>query len=162
MANTATWDSPDTVQTKQGQTTPGVVYVIDPVSGKASQGSNSDNLALIASSAYTSNQTSGDQTNSNGKGLLLFIKTGAFGSGASGIVATIQGKDPVSGQVYTILASAALTASSFTVLRVYPNLTTAANLVANDILPRTWNVTLTATAWGTGGSTVGVAACVVV
>lgn len=162
MTNTAIWDSPDAVQAKQGQTTPGVVYVIDPLTGKASQGSNSDNLALIPSGAYTANQTSADQTNPNGKGLLLFIKTGAFGSGASGIVATIQGKDPVSGQVYTILASAALTANSFTVLRVYPNLAATANLIANDVLPRTWNVTLNATAWGTGGSTVGVAACIVV
>lgn len=162
MTNTAIWDSPDTVQAKQGQTTPGVVYVIDPVTGKASQGSNSDNLALIPSAAYTANQTSLDQTNPNGKGLLLFIKTGTFGAGASGIIATIWGKDPVSGSVYTILASATLVASSFVVLRVYPNLTPAANLVANDILPRTWNVVLSATAWGTGGSTVGVAACVVV
>jgi len=161
MANTATWDDPNSVQTKQGQSTPGVVYVIDPLTQKASQGSTSDNLALVASAAYTSNQTSADQTNSNGKGLLLFVKTGTFGSGASGIVATIQGKDPVSGSVYTILASAALTANSFTILRVYPNLTPAANLIANDILPRTWNVTLNATAWGTGGSTVGIAACMV-
>ena len=48
---------------------------------------------------------------------------------------TVEGKDPVSGKYYTILASAALNAVATTVLRIGPGLTAAANLVANDILP---------------------------
>lgn len=46
------------------------------------------------------------------------------------------------GQYYTILASAAITGTGTTVLRVYPGLTAASNLVANDILPSTWRVNL--------------------
>jgi len=34
MSNSSTWDAPDTVQTKQGQTTPGVMYIVDPATGK--------------------------------------------------------------------------------------------------------------------------------
>lgn len=143
--------------------------VTDPTSSTASSiallkgmlSINVDNVALIASSAYTTTQTSADQLNYRGRGLVLFIKTGAFGSGASAITVTIQGKDPVSGSVYTILQSASLTASSFTVLRAYPGLTASANVTANDVLPKTWNVTAQASAWGTGGSVVGVACSVI-
>lgn len=60
---------------------------------------------------------------------------------------TVQGKDPTSGKYYTILASTALNAVATTVLRIGPSLTAAANLVANDIMPRCFRVICT-----TGGT----------
>lgn len=60
---------------------------------------------------------------------------------------TVQGKDPVSGKYYTILTSTALNGTGTTVLRIGPSLTAAANLVANDIMPRKFRVICT-----TGGT----------
>ncbi|GIH07417.1 hypothetical protein Rhe02_54840 [Rhizocola hellebori] len=51
------------------------------------------------------------------------------------VVFSILGVDRTSGKTYVILASAAVTGTGTTVLRVGPALTAAANLVANDILP---------------------------
>lgn len=48
---------------------------------------------------------------------------------------TVSGVDRVSGKIYTLLASAAITATGTTVLRIGPALTAAANTVANDVLP---------------------------
>lgn len=56
------------------------------------------------------------------------------------ITVTIQGIDKVSGKDYTILASAAITATGTTVLKVGQGLTAAANTVANDKLPPVWKV----------------------
>ena len=56
---------------------------------------------------------------------------------------TIQGKDPLSGKYYTILASTALAAVATTVLKVYPGAPVSANVSANDILPRDWRVLVT-------------------
>lgn len=62
---------------------------------------------------------------------------------ANEITFTLQGKDPVGDKYYTILASAAIDSVSTTVLRVYPGLTVAANLVASDGLPETYRVITT-------------------
>lgn len=51
------------------------------------------------------------------------------------VVFTVLGVDRASGKTYTILASAAITGTGTTVLRVGAGLTAAANLVANDTLP---------------------------
>lgn len=125
------------------------------------QRGNIDTYVLLASGTITGNSNSGDQINYNGRGIKLFVNSGAFGSGASTITVTLQGKDPVSGQYYTVLTSASLTASTFTVLSVYPGLTASANVTANDVLPRTFRVTYQASAWGTGGSTLGIACAII-
>ena len=49
---------------------------------------------------------------------------------------TVQGKDDVSGKYFTLLASAALTATGTTVLVVYPGCVAAANAVANLPIPK--------------------------
>lgn len=94
---------------------------------------------LYASAARTTDPTPADQTNANARGLHVIIDVTAITATPS-VVFTIQGKDPASGKYYTLLASAAITAAGTTVLRVYPGLTVAANLTANDVLPRTWRV----------------------
>lgn len=109
---------------------------------------NSD-VTVFASAARTSTPTPFDGTNYNGRGLHLVIDCTAV-SGSSSVVFTIQGKDAVSGKFYTILASAAIVGTGTTVLRVFPGLTAAGNLVVSDTLPRTWRVIAT---HGTADST---------
>lgn len=121
------------------------------------QRANRDNITLLASAAITSNSNSTDQTNHNAKGVKVYIKTGSFGASESTMVVNIQIKDPVSAQYFTVLSSASLTASTFSVLTVYPGVTASANVALSDVLPRTWRVSYTASNWGTGGSTLGIA-----
>lgn len=119
------------------------------------QRGNLDNITLLAFGAVSANSHSTDQINYNARGIKLYVVTGTFGSGASGLSVTLRGKDPASSNYFTILQSASLSASTFLVLSVYPGLTASANVVANDVLPRTWRVEYGATAWGTGGSQLG-------
>lgn len=56
------------------------------------------------------------------------------------LTVTVEGFDHESGKYYTILASAALAGTGTTVLRVFPGATAAANLVANDIMPKFFRV----------------------
>jgi phosphomannomutase len=59
------------------------------------------------------------------------------------VVFTIAGVSPAGSTEYTILASAAITGTGLTVLRVSPHLTAAANTIAKDILPAAIKVTAT-------------------
>ncbi|AMV25513.1 hypothetical protein VT84_14030 [Gemmata sp. SH-PL17] len=112
----------------------------------------------FTSAARTTTGNSGDLSNKQHRGLHLVIDATAATSTPS-VVFTIQGKDPVSGQYYTILASAAITGVSTTVLRVYPALTAAANATANDVLPQTWRVL--ATHGNANSLTYSVSACLI-
>jgi len=53
---------------------------------------------------------------------------------------TIQGVEPESGNTWTILASAGITSTGTTVLRVHPSLTASANAIAKDMLPQAINL----------------------
>ena len=97
-------------------------------------------VTIHDSKARTADPTVVDQSNAGCRGLHLIIDVTAVDATPS-VVFTIKGKDPVSGKVWTILASAAIVATGTTVLKVYPGLTAAANAAANDILPPTWQVT---------------------
>ena len=46
---------------------------------------------------------------------------------------------------YTILDGAAISTTGTTVLKVYPGITAAANVSANDVLPTAWKVNIDAT-----------------
>jgi hypothetical protein len=97
-------------------------------------------VTVLASAARTTTTASSDQVNYNRAGMAhVVINVSAIGAAPS-ITCTIQGKDGVSSAYYTVLASAAITTVSTTVLRVGRGLTAAANTVANDFLPRTWRV----------------------
>lgn len=95
---------------------------------------------IYSSAARTATPATVDQTNYHARGVIVVIDCTAVTSTPS-VVFTIKGKDEASGKVWTILASAAITGTGTTVLRVFPGGTAAANLVANDSLPRTWQVT---------------------
>lgn len=96
--------------------------------------------ALITHSAASAGVNSSDQDGNRGRGVMVFVRISAITGTSPTLTVTLQGKDEASGQYYTILASAALTATGLTVLKVYPGLTAAANTVANDILPSTYRV----------------------
>lgn len=106
------------------------------------QRGNVDTAALINASAVTTTQTGADQTNFNGRGLIVVFNMATVGTGS--VTLTIQGKDAASGQYYTILAGAAVTTNSTNVYTVYPGGPATANVAANSPLPRTWRVLATA------------------
>ncbi len=115
-----------------------VTPILVGTNGSITPQSVSTNTTLYASASRTSDPTVVDQTNANCVGIVVVINCTAV-SGSSSVVFTIQGKDNL-GVVYTILASAAIVGTGTTVLRVYPDLTAAANTKATDLIPRTFNI----------------------
>jgi hypothetical protein len=93
---------------------------------------------LIVAAGVTVTQTVGDQTNFNGRGLILVVDTTVVGTGS--VTCTIHGKDLQSGKYYTLLAGAAITTVTTNVYTIYPGAPTTANISANSPLPRTWRV----------------------
>lgn len=100
-------------------------------------------ITVFPSAARTATATGDDIEVRAGRGLHLTINATAA-SATPSVVFTIQGKDVTSGSYYTILASAAITGTGTTVLRVFPGATAAANTVANDSLPGIIRVIATA------------------
>jgi hypothetical protein len=110
--------------------------------------------AMVLTAAAASVNGS-DQDSSNACGAIVVIDITAITGTSPTAVFTLQGKDVVSGKYYTILASASLTATGTTVLRVHHGLTAAANAVAVDVLPDAFRVICTI-----GGTTPAVTATV--
>jgi hypothetical protein len=106
------------------------------------QRSNVDTAALITASGATTSQTGADQTNYNGRGLIVVLDMTVVGTGS--VTLTIQGKDAASGKYYTLLAGAAVVTNSTNVYTVYPGAPATANVSANSPLPRTWRLITTA------------------
>lgn len=96
-------------------------------------------LTVLASAPRTATNNSPEFANYGWRGLHLVIDVTAIVTAPS-VVFTIQGYSALAANYYTLLVSAAITAVGTTVLRVYPALTAAANLVANDNLPPLWRV----------------------
>lgn len=99
-------------------------------------------VTVFSSAARTATSQSSDLTNYYWRGIVLTIDVTAVTATPS-VVFTIQGKSTLGSDYYTILASAAITATGQTVLRVYPGLTASANLTVNDVLPAVWRVDAT-------------------
>ncbi|SRR5579885_18738 len=108
---------------------------------------NEQNPKVTTLTTQGAGNGSTDYVNGYGRGVKVVINITAISGTSPTLTVTIQGKDPTSGQYWTILASAALTATGTTVLTVYPALTAAANTVANDVLPPNWNLK-----WVVGGT----------
>lgn len=106
------------------------------------QRNNTDNIAIFASAAHTTTQTSADQTNYNARGVVVVLDMTVVGTGS--VTLEIDGKDPVSGKYYAILTGATVTSNSTNVYTVYPSNTVTANVSASTVLPRTWRVKVTA------------------
>lgn len=82
----------------------------------------------------------GDMDNIAGSAAVVVVDITAITGTAPTATFTVQGKDPISGQYYTILATAALVAAGTTVLRIFPGATATANAATNDVLPKTYRV----------------------
>lgn len=102
--------------------------------------------ALILTNA-TASVNGQDLVNDEGRSAHVVIDITSVTGTTPTATFTVQGKDPISGKYYTILASTALNAIGTTVLKIGPGLTAAANTVVNDVVPRTFRVICT-----TGGT----------
>ena len=104
---------------------------------------NNTNIVLLASAARTAATTSSINTviNSAYRGCHIIIDVTVDPASAS-ITPTIQGYDTVSGKYYTLLVGNAIAAVGTTVLRIYPGLSASANVIANDILPSKFRVSM--------------------
>jgi hypothetical protein len=98
-------------------------------------------VAFFTSDARTADVTSRDISISEKYQAAHVIVDVTAGSGLN-IIFTVQGKDPVSGKAYTLLASPIITGTGTTVLRIGPHLT-AATSIAKDYIPSVVNVAVT-------------------
>lgn len=96
-------------------------------------------ITVFSSAARTATENSADLSNPYARGVVLVIDVTAVTATPS-VVFTVKGKSTLGSDYYTILTSAAITATGQTVLRVYPGLTASANVTASDVLPATWRV----------------------
>lgn len=93
----------------------------------------------LASAARTASVNSSDLVNFNHRGVRVVIDVTAIAATPS-VVFTITGKCSLSGKYYAILASVPIVGTGTTALTVYPGITPAANVKADEPLPRIWRV----------------------
>lgn len=116
--------------------------LLNPVSDVGlEEESNHDKNALITLTTQGVGTVNGtDQTNVNGRGVQVGIDITALTGTSPTVTVTIEGKDAASGKYYTLLQSAALAATGFTLLTLYPGAPTTANVSSPQVLPATWRV----------------------
>lgn len=102
---------------------------------------NSNTNALITAVNATTTQYSADQTNEYYRGCILVCAVTAVAAGT--IAVSIQGKDLISGQYYTLFTGAAVATAVTTVYQVYPA-STVSSASYNGPLPTIWRVMVTA------------------
>jgi hypothetical protein len=102
---------------------------------------NNHEVTVLASAARTAAINSSDQTNYNARTLYLTWDITAATTGT--LTLTIKYKDTLSGKYVTLLASAAQTGVGTVALKVGPDLTATANLIAKEALPRLWRAEVT-------------------
>lgn len=98
------------------------------------------NVSVMVLSGASANVDGADIDNLSGSGAIVVIDITAITGTTPTATFTVEGKDALSGKYYPILASAALSATGTTVLRIAPTLTAAANTVANDLVPRAFRI----------------------
>ena len=91
-------------------------------------------VPIFASAARTATPTDVYFATNGASSVILVIDTTAAGTSPS-TVFTIQGYDPDTGTAWTLLASAAITGTGDTILRVAPGLTASANVKADEPIP---------------------------
>lgn len=117
-------------------------------------------ITVFASAERDADENGADLTNKSHRGVAVVVDITAE-SGTHALVVKIQGKCELSGKYYDILASASLTDTGTTVLRVYPGIAASANVAASDLLPRTWRVALDHTKTASSTMTLSVSACLI-
>lgn len=99
-------------------------------------------ITLIASAAFTTTQTTADQTNTMARGVRVVLDVTVVGTGS--VTLEIDVKDGASGKYVAQLTGAAVITNSTNTYVVYPGLTPSANAIVSDVLPHTWRVKVTA------------------
>lgn len=103
---------------------------------------SSTEITLYPSAARTATPAAVTVATGYARGLHLVVDVSAIVSTPS-ITVTLEQQDVASGKWYPLIASAAITAVSTTVLKVYPGLPAAANASVNDVLTETVRCTVT-------------------
>lgn len=95
-----------------------------------------------AGTAKTATFTTGDQTNYNARGVIVYVNVSVTPTGTTPTLQPIiQIKDSVSSNVMAILtASANITAQGLYAYAIYPSAISGVTQSANMPLPRTWNI----------------------
>jgi hypothetical protein len=92
-------------------------------------------LTVLASAARTATPPTDTIVVPPGtRGVLVVVDATAVTATPS-VVVTIRGLDPASGKTVDLLVSAAIASVTTRVLRVHPELTASANLIAKDVVP---------------------------
>ena len=110
---------------------------------------------LLTLTAASAGGNSAVQTNSVYRGVSVAVNITAITGTSPTLTVTIQGQDPVSGAYYTVLESAALSATGLTILTVRPGIAASANVAAAAIMPLYWRIL-----YAIGGTTPAVTATV--
>ena len=127
--------------TPLGQDVINYPYLFDPVASAWNRQRGNHSGTLLASAARTATVNSANITNYNHRGVHIIINVTAITATPS-VVPTIQGYDPLSTTYYTLLTGVAITATGYTILKIYPGIGAVANAAANDILPNTWRISM--------------------
>tara|TARA_R110000744_G_scaffold34976_4_gene81263 strand:- start:11486 stop:11863 length:378 start_codon:yes stop_codon:yes gene_type:complete len=96
-------------------------------------------IPLFASAARTATPTAVDFVSEGASGLFVVIDCTAKAATPS-VVFTVQLRDTTSGKLVDLLASAAVTTTGTTTLRVGRGLVAATNLTVNDMVPNELSV----------------------
>jgi hypothetical protein len=108
---------------------------------------------LLASAARTTTQTSADIANPYANAVTVVLDMTTVGTGS--VTVSIQGKDTASGKYRTLLTGAAITTNSTNTYKVGPNIAASANAIAQDYLPSTLRIVVTANNANTATYSVG-------
>lgn len=114
-----------------------------------------ESLTILGSAVRTATTTSSDIENKHNIGAHVIIDMTVV-PGVETVTFALQGLDETSGEYYTIITSAALVATGTVILKIYPGITTAANLSVSDILPLKFRVVATHSASGNFTYSIGV------
>lgn len=98
------------------------------------------NKTILALAAAAANGNTAGLDNPFWTGLQLGVNITAITGTTPTLTVFIDGYDDASDTWYALLTSAALSATGFTLLTVYPAATAVANVSASQVLPKTWRV----------------------
>lgn len=101
-----------------------------------------NDVTFLTSASRTTTQTSVDLFNYNSRGIHVILDMTVVGTGS--VTLTINGKDQTSGKYYALLVGAAVITNVTNIYRVYPGLVAVNNATANDLLPRVFQLVVTA------------------
>lgn len=100
---------------------------------------NNTPFTAYASAARTASPADAVFVNYGYLGVMIVIDVTAVTATPS-VVFNIEGVDSLSGKVWTLLASAAITGTGTTVLEVHPGITASTNVRAKGAVPRNWQI----------------------